>query len=145
MKKYKFLVALTTRDTDFQGEQEAPAREGARRFGIDVDIIDSNNDPINQSQQLLQAVQSAAARPDAIIVEPIGTTLTVVARAAAEAGIGWVVLNREVDYFAEIRRRYNISIFFITSNHEKIGRIQGKQFTTLLPHGGPGRPSHSPP
>jgi len=136
MKKYKFLVALTTRDNDFQREQEAAAREAARRLGIDVDIIDSNNDPINQSQQLLQTVQSAAARPDAIIVEPIGTTLAVVTRAAAEAGIGWVVLNREVDYVAEIRRRHNIPIFSITSNHEEIGRIQGKQFTALLPNGG---------
>jgi ABC-type sugar transport system substrate-binding protein len=136
MKKYKFLVALTTRDNDFQREQEAAAREAARRLGIDVDIIDSNNDPINQSQQLLQTVQSAAARPDAIIVEPIGTALAVVARAAAEAGIGWVVLNREVDYFAEIRRRHNVPIFSITSNHEEIGRIQGKQFTALLPNGG---------
>jgi ribose transport system substrate-binding protein len=136
MKKYKFLVALTTRDNDFQREQEAAARETARRLGVDIEIIESNNDPINQSQQLLQTVQSSAARPDAIIVEPIGTTLAVVARTAAESGIGWVVLNREVDYIAEIRRRHNIPTFSITSNHEEIGRIQGKQFTALLPKGG---------
>src|SRR5260370_360816 len=138
MKKLKFLVALTTHDNDYQQEQEATARETARRLGVDVQIIDANNDPINQSQQLLEFVQSAAGRPDAIIVEPVGgTALPTVARAAAGAGIGWVVLNREIDYdAAEIRRIRNVPVFRITSNHKEIGRIQGRQFAALLPKGG---------
>ena len=137
MKKFKFLVALTTRDNDYQQEQEAAARETARRLGVDVEIIDANNDPIVQSQELLQYIQSSTQRPDAIIVEPIGgTALPIVARAAADAGIGWVVLNREIDYAAEIRRTRNVPVFCITSNHDEIGRIQGRQFTALLPKGG---------
>ncbi len=138
MKKFRFLVALTTRDNDYQQEQEAAARETARRLGVDVEIIDANNDPINQSQQLLQFVQSAAGRPDAIITEPVGgTALPTVARAAVDAGIGWVVLNREIDYdIAAIRRIRNVPVFRITSNHEEIGRIQGRQYTALLPKGG---------
>jgi ribose transport system substrate-binding protein len=117
MKKFKFLVALTTRDNDYQQEQEATAQETARRLGVDVQIIDANNDSINQSQQLLQFVQSAAGRPDAII--------------------GWVVLNREIDYdAAELSRIRNAPVFRITSNHKEIGRIQGKQFAALLPKGG---------
>jgi len=137
MKKFKFLVALTTRNNDYQLAQEVTAQETARRLGVDIEIIDANNDPIGQSQQLLQSIQSITGRPDAIIVEPLGgTTLPVVARAAADAGIGWVVLNRDIDYATQIRQIRNVPVFSITSNHEEIGRIQGRQFTALLPNGG---------
>ncbi len=137
MKKFKFLVALTTRNNDYQLAQEVTAQETARRLGVDIEIIDANNDPIDQSQQLLQSIQSITGRPDAIIVEPLGgTTLPVVARAAADAGIGWVVLNRDIDYATQIRQIRNVPVFSITSNHEEIGRIQGRQFTALLPNGG---------
>ncbi len=138
MKKLKFLVSLTTKDNDYQQEQATAAAETARRLGVDVDIVDANNDSINQSQQLLKLIQSTSGgRPDAIILEPVGgTALPTVARAAAEAGIGWVVLNREIDYIAEIRRIRNVPVFSITSNHEEIGRIQGRQFAALLLQGG---------
>jgi ribose transport system substrate-binding protein len=137
MKAFRFLVGLTTRDNDCQQEEEAAAKETARRLGVDVEVIDANNDPVSQSQQLLQYIQSSAGRPDAIIVEPFGgTSLPTVACTAAEAGIGWVVLNREIDYAREIRSIRGVPVFSISSNHEEIGRIQGKQFTALLPKGG---------
>jgi ribose transport system substrate-binding protein len=137
MKPIRFIVGLTTRDNDYQQEQEAAATETARRLGVHVEIIDANNDPVGQSQQLLQYIQSPEGRPDAIIVEPIGgTSLPVVARAAAEAGIGWVVLNRDIDYAKDLRSIRSVPVFSISSNHEEIGRIQGKQFTALLPKGG---------
>ena len=59
-----------------------------------------------------------------------------VARAAAAAGIGWVVLNREVDYVADLRRNYRLPVFAMSSDHEEIGRIQGRQLSALLPQGG---------
>jgi ribose transport system substrate-binding protein len=65
-----------------------------------------------------------------------GTAFPQVARAAAAAGIGWVVLNHEVDYVLELRRTYKVPIFSISSNHQEVGRIQGKQFAALLPNGG---------
>ena len=137
MKKLKFLVSLTTKDNDYQQEQATAAEETARRLGVDVDILDANNDSINQSQQLLKAIQSTSERPDAIILEPVGgTAFPTVARAAAEAGIGWVVLNREIDYIAPIRRIRNVPVFSITSKHEEIGRIQVRQFAALLLKGG---------
>ena len=69
--------------------------------------------------------------------EPAGSTAhPQVARAAAAAGIGVVVLNRETDYIAELRRQFHVPTFAITSNHEEIGRIQGHQLGALLPGGG---------
>ncbi len=137
MKRLSFLVSLTNNDNDYQQEQAAAAEKAARRLGVDVKIIHANNDAVAQSQQLLHYVQESALRPDGILFEPAGgTAFPQVARAAAAAGIGWVVLNHEVDYILELRRLYKVPVFTISSNHEEIGKIQGKQFAALLPNGG---------
>jgi ribose transport system substrate-binding protein len=138
MKKLSFLVSLTNNDNDYQQEQAAAAEKAARRLGVDVKIIHANNDAVAQSQQLLHYVQdSSVVRPDAIMFEPAGgTAFPQVARAAAAAGIGWVVLNHEVDYIRDLRRTYKVPVFSISSDHEAIGKIQGQQFAALLPSGG---------
>jgi ribose transport system substrate-binding protein len=138
MDKLKFLVSLTTDDNDYQIEQAQSAEKAARKCGVDVQIIYADNDAITQSTQLLKAIQSAEThRPDAIIFEPVGgTALPQVARAAATAGIGWVILNRDASYVSELRKTSTAPIFVVTSDHLEIGRIQGRQFAALLPHGG---------
>ena len=138
MKKLKFLVSLTTNDNDYQIEQAAAAEDAARRLGAEVQIIYAENDSITQSQQILSVIQSRSEpHPDGIIFEPVGgTALPQVARAAVAAGISWVVLNRNVDYIAEMRKNHKVPIFGVSSDHEEIGRIQGHQFAALLPKGG---------
>ncbi len=138
MKRLSFVVSLTNDNNDYQQEQAAAAEKAARRFGVDVKIVHADNDALAQSQQLLHYVQdSGVQRPDAILFEPAGgTAFPQVARAAAAAGIGWVVLNHEVDYVSELRRAYKVPVFAITSDHEEVGRIQGQQFAALLPNGG---------
>ena len=138
MKRLTFVVSLTNDDNDYQQEQAAAAEKAARRLGVEVKIIHANNDALAQSEQLLKYVQGAAgARPDAIMFEPAGgTAFPQVARAAAAAGIGWVVLNHEVDYIRELRRTYKVPVFAISSDHDAVGRIQGQQFAELLPNGG---------
>lgn len=138
MKRLSFLVSLTNDDNDYQQEQAAVAEKAARRLGVDVKVIHANNDALAQSQQLLHYVQGdAVARPDAIVFEPAGgTAFPQVARAAAAAGIGWVVLNHEVDYVAELRRKFKVPVFTLSSDHQEVGEIQGKQFAALLPNGG---------
>ena len=138
MKKLKFLVSLTTNDNDYQIEQAATAEQAARRRGVEVQIIHAENDSVTQSQQLLKIIQSRSdSHPDGIIFEPVGgTALPQVARAAAIAGIGWVVLNRDVEYIPELRKAYRVPAFCITSDHEEIGRIQGRQLGAILPKGG---------
>jgi len=138
MKKLTFVVSLPTNDNDYQQEQAAAAEKAARRLGVDVKIIDANNDAVTQSQQLLEFVQCApASRPDAIVFEPAGGTgFPQVARAAAAAGIGWVVLNHDVDYIAQLRVAHKVPMFAISTDHEEVGKIQGKQFAALLPQGG---------
>lgn len=139
MKKLNFLLSLTTNDNDYQIEQAASAEESARRLGAELRIIYAENDAITQSQQLLKIIQSTSqgSRPDAIIFEPAGSTgLPQVAKAAASAGIGWVILNREAEYISELRSAHKAPVFSITSDHREIGRIQGRQAGALLPNGG---------
>jgi ribose transport system substrate-binding protein len=138
MKKLKFLLSLTNIENDYQREQAAAAEAAARRLGVDVQIIHADNDAITQSQQLLKVIQSRAeAHPDGILFEPVGgTALPQVARAAAAAGVGWVLLNRDAEYVEQLRKTHRVPIFAVTSDHEEIGRIQGRQFAALLPKGG---------
>jgi len=138
IKKLKFLVSLTTNDNDYQIEQAFDAETTAKRLGVEVQIIYADNDSITQSQQILNVIQSRTeSLPDGIVFEPVGgTALPQVARAAASAGVGWVVLNRNVEYIAEIRKISKVPVFGVSSDHEEIGRIQGHQFGALLPKGG---------
>src|SRR5258708_19947954 len=138
MKRLSFVVAIKNDDNGYEEEEGAAADKAARGLGVDVKIINANNDAVTQSQQLLEFVQCAAAsRPDAIVFEPAGGTgFPQVARAAAAAGIGWVVLNHEVDYISQLRIAHQVPVFAISSDHEEVGKIQGKQFAALLPQGG---------
>jgi ribose transport system substrate-binding protein len=138
MKTFRFVVSLITGDNDYQIEQASAASAIASRLAVDLETIFADSDAIKQSQQLLTMIQSEPhARPDAILMEPAGgTALPVVARAAAAAKIGWVVLNREADYVSELRRTCQAPIFAVSADHVEIGRIQGRQVAKLLPKGG---------
>ena len=138
MAKLTILVSLTTSDNDYQMEQAQSAEQAAAKMGVATQIIYADNDAITQSTQLLRAVQAAPEdRPNAIIFEPVGgTALPQVARAAAGAGIGWAVLNRDASYIEELRKTSTAPIFAISSDHVEIGRIQGRQFAALIPRGG---------
>src|SRR5271163_3221490 len=138
MPKFKFFLSVPTDDNDYQQEQAAAARETAQRLGFDLEVAQADNDAIKQSDQILKAIQAAPEnRPSAILFEPLGATaLPQVARAAASAGIGWVVLNRFAEYLPELRRASRIPAFSVSSDHLEIGRIQGLQFAALLPQGG---------
>jgi ribose transport system substrate-binding protein len=138
MAGIRILVSLTTNDNDYQIEQAQSAELAAKESGATAEIIYADNDAINQSTQILRAIQGAPEdRPNAIVFEPVGgTALPQVARAAAAAGIGWAVLNRDANYIEELRKTSNAPIFAISSDHVEIGRIQGRQFAALLPRGG---------
>ena len=138
MSKLNFLVSIPTDDNDYQQEQAVAAKETAVRLGVSVRVVQADNDAIKQSDQILKAIQSPDVdRPQAILFEPLGATaLPQVARAAAAAGIGWVVLNRDADYLADLRRANRAPAFSVSSDHLEIGRIQGLQFEALLPRGG---------
>ena len=136
MKKLKVVVSLITQANDYQRCQASAAEDSAKRHGIDVQVIYANNSAVDQSQQLLEAIQSKSNRPDAIVVEPVGTGMLRVAQAAAAAGIGWAVLNRDVEYIYELRKTSTMPVFLVGADQEAVGQIQGRQFCALLPASG---------
>ena len=103
-----------------------------------MQVLHADNDAVTQSQQVLEIIQSRSTpRPNAILLEPLTTTgLVRAAEAAVAAGIGWVVLNSDVDYLDRLRNGSKVPIFSVTRDHTEIGRIQGRQFAALLPEGG---------
>ncbi len=136
MSKHRILVSLMTSDNNYQQEQAAAVEEAARRLGVGATIAYADNDAITQSQQLLDAIQSHSPKPDAIICHPVGTALAQVAKTAVQQGIGWVIVNREMDYLDELRQMGKAPAFCVTVDQEEVGRIQARQFGALLPEGG---------
>lgn len=132
MNKLSVLVSLITEDNDYQLEQAASAQAAALKLGASVRIIYANNDAVQQTQQILSFVQEPSKRPDAILVEPVGTGMPQVAKAAVAAGIGWVVINAGVDYIRELRQHALVPVFSVVSDHEEIGKIQGHQIASIL-------------
>ena len=137
MKKLKLVVSLPN-ENSYQLEQARTAKEKASQLGADIRIIFAENDAVTQSQQVLEIVQSRTERLDAILFEPLtATALARVGEAAVDAGIGWIVLNCDVEYLETLRQRAKAApAFAVTRDHTEIGRVQGKQFAALLPRGG---------
>jgi ABC-type sugar transport system substrate-binding protein len=137
MKNFNVVVSLPG-ENKYITEQTAAAQATAKRLGVNLRVMNARSEPVVQSQQLLEVIQSgAASRPDAVIVEPAAQTgLPRVAEAAVAAGVGWVISNARVDYMEQLRRNAKAPVFSVSQDHSEIGRMQGKQFGALLPAGG---------
>src|SRR5215469_10546295 len=104
MEKLNLLVSLITEQNDSQLEQAASSQLAAQKGGARVQIMYASNEAVKETQQTLQFIQEPAKRPDAILVEPVGTGMPQVAKAAVSAGIGWIVINSAVDYLSQLRQ-----------------------------------------
>ena len=69
MNMLNVLVSLITDDNDFQLEQAASAQAAAVQLGARVQIIYSDNDAVQQTQQILSYIQDPSKRPDAILAD----------------------------------------------------------------------------
>jgi ribose transport system substrate-binding protein len=135
MNYQNVVVALTNKENDYQAEQSASAAEVAARLGIKLNVLYADDNAVNQCQQLVSIIQNKDQRPDAILVEPVGTPMYQVAKAAVAAGIAWGILNREADYIPELRRTAPVAVFAVSPDQEEVGRIQGKQLATFATEG----------
>ncbi len=55
------VVALTTRENDYQAEQAVTVTEVAARLGVKIQIVYAENDAVNQTQQLIRIIQDSAS------------------------------------------------------------------------------------
>jgi ABC-type sugar transport system substrate-binding protein len=137
MKPLKIVLGLTMRENDFQQQHASVAETTARRLGIELTVMYAEGDAIAQTRQILAQIHGRKEdRPDAVIVEPIGTGMLPVATAAVNAGVGWVVLSRKEDYLLPLREKATVPVGSFATDNLEVGRIQGRQFAALLPSGG---------
>jgi ABC-type sugar transport system substrate-binding protein len=138
MSKLRVLLSLVTDDNDYQREQASAAQLAAAQAGVELRVIYAGGDAITQTKQLLAAVQAPAGeRPSAIVVQPTGTSMPHVAKAAVQQNIGWVVVHCTADYVRELRAaRPGVPVASIAVDNVESGRLQGRQFAALLPGGG---------
>jgi ribose transport system substrate-binding protein len=134
----RVLVSLLDEDLEYQRMQAAEARSAAARLGIDAEVAYCKVDPAVQLRQLSEAVRAPAGkRPAALILQPAAVAgLEEVARAALEAGIGWVSMDPAV-YIERVQRAFpeGLAALAVVDNRE-MGRLQARVFRALLPHGG---------
>jgi len=132
------VVGLLSADQEFQRLQADDARTAAEQAGLEAQVVFAENTAVVQIQQLFKFIhRPPAERPRAMVVETVvGEGLERVARAAAEAGIGWILLNRKVSYLDALRRQYPaLPIAAVSTEQEEVGRIQARQFRALVPIG----------
>ena len=139
MTTSRVLVSLLTDDQEFQRLQASEAEAAAKRSGMEIDIVFARNNGSLQREQIYKHIHGLhATRPSAIIVQTVSPDgLPGAARDAAKAGIGWVLLNRDLSYLAELRKEHaELPIGIVTIGQLEIGHIQARQLRKLLPKGG---------
>jgi ABC-type sugar transport system substrate-binding protein len=135
----RVVVALLNAEQEFQQVQASDARETAARLSLDVEVAFAEGHAVVQIQQLFKHVHAPEGeRPAAIVVEAATAEgLERVARSAAKAGIGWILINARVSYVDELRRAHPaLPIALLGCDQVEVGRIQGRQCRALLPGGG---------
>jgi len=139
MTKPKIIVSLLTKEQEFQVMQAADAERAAARAGFDIEVLYANNNTALQQERLYHFVHAPErSRPAAIVAQTVsGEGLPRVARDAVNAGIGWVLLSTDAPYIESLHAEFSaLPIFVVTTDQLSIGRIQGRQFRSLLPSGG---------
>ncbi len=72
MDKLRFVL-LAVDNNDYQVEQVSAAQTAAERLGIQLEVVHTEHDSIQQSQRVLDFVQAPVGdRPNAIFFEPVG-------------------------------------------------------------------------
>jgi ribose transport system substrate-binding protein len=135
----KIVVALLTDQQDFQIQQAEDARTAAAHEGMDIEVVFADGNAVVQIHQLFGHINlPKEKRPTAIVVESVAADgLQSVARSAAQAGIGWVLLSSHAAYLDTLQKDFPaLLISSATADDEEIGRIQARQYRALLPKGG---------
>jgi ABC-type sugar transport system substrate-binding protein len=134
----RLAVSLTSADQEYQALQGEDAREAGRRLGVEVEVLFAEDNAVRQIQQLFAFVHAAEGeRPAALLVHTrVPDGLERVARNAAKAGVGWVLLNRTAPYLDGLRGEHPaLAIAAVSTDHVEIGRIHARQLGHLCPGG----------
>ena len=144
----RIVVCLTSAEQEYQALQAEDARAAGRRLAASVEVLFAEDNAVLQIQQLFRFVHAPEAeRPVAIVLHTrVPDGLERVARNAARAGIGWLLLNRSAPYVEALRSEYPVSPWRrsppITSRSAGSRRVSSSGCARGPPHplrAGPGR------
>ena len=130
------MVCLTSAEQEYQALQGEDAKSAGRRLAAKVEVLFAEDNAVLQIQQLFRFVHAPEPdRPAAILLHTrVPDGLERVARNAARAGIGWLLLNRTAPYIESLRGEHPaLAVAAITTDHLEIGRIQARQLERLRP------------
>ena len=136
----RIVVSLTSADQEYQALQGEDAREAGRRLGLDVEVLFAEDNAVMQIQQLFRFLHAPEGeRPAALLIHTrVADGLERVARNAARAGVGWLLLNRTEPYVDALRSEYpTLAVAAVTTDHVEIGRIHARQLSALCPDRSP--------
>jgi ABC-type sugar transport system substrate-binding protein len=134
----RLVVSLTSAEQEYQVLQGEDAREAGRRLGAEVEVLFAEDNAVRQIQQLFAFVHAPAGeRPAALLVHTrVPDGLERVARNAARAGVGWLLLNRTAPYLDALRSEHPaLAVAAVSTDHVEIGRIHARQLARLCPDG----------
>jgi ABC-type sugar transport system substrate-binding protein len=126
-------------DGEYQKLLEQDCTEAARRCRMSLEVFCGDNDATKQVSQMQACLKKPMEeRPTAMIVSPVREiAILSVAYAAAQAGVGIVVLLRTANYIRDLHKEFpHLPIFSVLCDQWEIGRLQGRFFRALLPQGG---------
>lgn len=131
------VVALPDTLNEFQVLQANDARATAARLGLQLRLLDADNNAVLQIQQLFKAL-NAPEPLRALVVEPVAVVgLERVVHKAAGLGVATALLNCSLDWVERVRGEFpGVATFAVGSDQREIGRLQGRQLAALLPAGG---------
>jgi ABC-type sugar transport system substrate-binding protein len=138
-KRIQLALLLVDAKNPYQLMLQADAEATARRMDVDLLVHFCGHDAGQQLQRFYTYLQAdPASRPQAIIILPHrDAVLARAAREAADAGIGLAVLNRVPASLEAVRLECpGVPVLSFSPDQRDMGRIQGQQFTVLMPKGG---------
>src|SRR4051812_34614040 len=133
MKDRTIGLFLLARQNEYQRLQQASAAAMAHQLKVPLDVQFSESDAGIQTSQI-HAFIHAHPPGSVLVVESVADEPSEpVARHAALAGMGWILLHRIVPYMDRLRLEFPaLPIGAVASDQKEIGRIQGKHFESLL-------------
>ena len=134
----RVLVSLIDEGQEYQRLQGSDALATGERLGFEVSVVYGKGDPATQARQIEEAVKGPeAGRPTAVVVQPLSAAaLEGAARAALDAGIGWVSLEPAFYLDALQRTHPGKLVAVVTADAQEMGRLQARIVRALLPRGG---------
>jgi ribose transport system substrate-binding protein len=128
--------------SDRNGYQRLLVEDGVRtaqRLGLEVEVFSADDTAALQSAQIVKFLHTHADERLAVVAMPVSDigheqALENLARKVLKRGVGWMMLNRDVqDHVERLRPEFpDLPVGLVAHDNLEVGRIQGRQVKAVL-------------